>query len=96
MGIRALLQAAIVVPQLVSDLKRAGDDIRDLRTELAQLQSRYTNTVDELHRVDLAFTSFRQRVYAWRKGGVDPTEPPAEKAPLDKAAILAAHRGPKQ
>lgn len=48
-----------------------------------------------LERLELAFNAFRQRVYAWRRWD-DPAPsgetPPPEEKPLDKAAILRAHR----
>lgn len=78
--------------------------IQALRNFIEQQEQRLTQLEADHAKLQLAFNSFRQRVYAWRKWEPEqerqraappeaPESPPsAEKPPLDKAAILRAHR----
>lgn len=80
-------------------LARLTKYIRELHTELADLQVRFANAhehhIQQHNELETAFKTFRQRVYAWKRWEADNGPAPAaepERAPLDKAAILRAHR----
>lgn len=84
MGVFTFFQVAMRVRVLESEQQKLRDELE--HTKLSLLAARNAHET-----LELAFNAFRQRVYAWRRWE-EPGAPPAETKPLDKAAILAAHR----